>query len=245
MEPRLVLFDIDHTLIDSAGCGRRALQKALHEVLSIENALPEDFSMSGKTDTTIVFEVLEKNNMLQSLSPKKDLFLWERYVFHLQIELDASKKARISEGIPELLKALQAAPSTHLGLLTGNIQNGAKTKLEHFGLWSYFPTGGFGDDYLDRNRVAQVALSRCREHFNQEFSPAQVYVVGDSLRDIAAADAIHAKSLIVSSGMDSHEALSAKKPYSLFKNFKNTPAVLKALEGIPYFETRDSPQYAQ
>lgn len=232
---RLVLFDIDQTLIHGAGCGRRALEKALEEILRVKEGL-KDISTSGKTDTYIVFEALEKNGMLQSLSPKKDFLLWERYIVHLQNELNASTEARIQEGVVELLEQLQNESDTCLGLLTGNIENGAKAKLEHFGLWNYFAAGGFGSDHLDRNIVAQVALDRCRAHFNRPFPVDQVVVVGDSVRDIAAARAIGAKAVMVATGLDTYATLLSEQPYSLFHNFINTDAVLKALQGDPHFD---------
>jgi len=225
MTPRLIFFDIDQTLIQSAGCGRRALQTAFKEILGVENAL-EGISMSGKTDTSIAFEVLENNRMLQSLSPKKDLFLWERYAFHLERELAESKEAAVAVGILDLLAALKQTPHTHLALLTGNIRQGAKLKLDRFGLWNYFPVGGFGDDHMDRNRVAQIALTRASEHFGESFDLENVFVVGDSLRDIQAANAIKAKAVSVATGLDPYERLQQEKPFALFRDFSNMAEVL-------------------
>lgn len=230
MNPRLVLFDIDQTLINTTGCGRRAMEKALHDVFGVQHGL-SDLPIHGKTDPLIIFEALESHGLAQALTSNKDHRFWERHLFHLKNELAASSEPYIHPGVTELLESLDKNPDVFLGLLTGNIQRGAQVKLEHFGLWKYFPVGGFGSDHMDRNVVAKIAAERSAKHYNKQFAPEQIFVIGDSLRDIACAHAIQAKAVAVATGQDAYELLASKKPYALFNDLADTQKVLDALNG--------------
>lgn len=228
MKQRLFLFDIDQTLILGGGSGRRALERAFMEMFRHPDALSR-IATHGKTDTSILDEMVSLFGL--TLSPQDEAKVWERYLFYLTEELVATIEAKVNPGIPAILDALKENGDAFLGLLTGNIYRGAKTKLEHFDLWRYFPTGGFGDDDRSRNKVAHFALKRCSDHFNVPFEPDDVYVIGDSLRDIECAEAIRARSIIVATGNDPYETLKARNPHAIFHDFSETGPVLDILQG--------------
>lgn len=223
---RLILFDVDQTLILGAGCGRRALERALQEIFGSPSSL-KAVVMNGKTDTQILREALGREPALD-----EEERVWNHYLGFLREELSASREASVAPGIPALLEALSRNPTVSLGLLTGNIRPGAETKLSHFGLWRYFPTGGFGDDSPDRNQVACVALSRCQAYFGRTFSRSRVLVVGDSVRDIACARTIGARAVAVATGPDPYELLAENRPDLLFRNLGEMGPVLQALSGL-------------
>jgi phosphoglycolate phosphatase-like HAD superfamily hydrolase len=227
-KPKLYLFDVDLTLILTAGCGRRAFAKAFQEISGVSQIV-EKISMTGKTDTAILKEALQLGGLTEISSEIENLF-WKRYLGYLKRELNRSKEAQINPGIPAILNSLSEDSSCCLGLLTGNIRAGAKIKLEHFGLWSCFPTGGFGDDAEDRSMVAQIAAARCSQEYNFRFEPENIYVIGDSLLDISCAKAIHAQAVAVATGVHDYETLQAQKPYAVFKNFSNPESILKLLK---------------
>jgi phosphoglycolate phosphatase-like HAD superfamily hydrolase len=228
INPKLILFDVDLTLIQTAGCGRRAFARAFQEITGIPDGV-EKISMSGKTDTAILKEAISLSSLVDFNSETKENF-WKKYLLHLENELKKSKEACISPGILKLLDSLVKNDSCKIGLLTGNIKLGAKIKLERFGLWSYFPTGGFGDDAEDRNTVARIAVSRCFENYHLFFEQQNIYVIGDSLLDIACAKAIKARAVAVATGVHKYEILKAQKPFAVFENFSNPEQVLRLIE---------------
>lgn len=233
MKSRLILFDVDQTLIFTDGAGRKAFEVALEILFGLKDGL-KNVSISGKTDTSILYDALERKSLRNHLTPELETEFWKLYLSKLMITIKSAERATILDGIPELLKSLRQSPDVFLGLLTGNIKEGAKIKLEHFDLWNYFPVGAFGDEHPDRNEIAKIALERSSRHFNRIFD--DIFVIGDSLNDIACAKAIHAKSVIAATGSHSIEELFVERPYSLFKTWKDTAAVLNALQGKPFFE---------
>jgi phosphoglycolate phosphatase len=228
MQEKLFLFDIDQTLILTKGAGRKALEKAFEKFFQISNSL-QKITTSGKTDTLILREMAQTFGV--SILPEQEKAIWTCYLSFLEKELRESKNGIINPGIPEILNALDDDPNAFLGLLTGNIYEGAKIKLSHFNLWHYFPVGGFGDDHYKRNKVAEIALKRSRNYYKINFPSENVFVIGDSLLDIQCANAIHAKSVIVATGNDSYEMLKAQNPSFLFENFMDAQKVLACLQG--------------
>jgi len=233
--PRLILFDVDQTLIYTNGAGRKSFERALEKMFGISNGL-HGVSLSGRTDKSILYGALEEKKLHHLLTPDVENQFWDHYLRSLPEHLKTSKNSKILDGIVELLTILSETPNVFTGLLTGNIKRGAKTKLEYFDLWKYFPVGAFGDEHPDRNEVAKIALERSRRHFKEHFSVENVFVVGDSFNDIECAKAIGARSIIAATGSHSYEELHSKKPYSLFLTFAKTAPVLQALQGKPFFE---------
>jgi phosphoglycolate phosphatase-like HAD superfamily hydrolase len=200
---RLILFDIDGTLIDSGGAGVRSLDLALEELFSIENGF-HGISMAGKTDTQIIKEGLIKHGISTNGTVEAVI---TAYVKHLRREIHNDRK-HVKPGIYAVLEELQPLQDVGLGLLTGNIEQGARIKLEPFQLNEYFPAGAFGSDDEDRNNLLPVALKRFEELFQQTIAPDTCIVVGDTPRDVECAHIYGAMCIGVATGPYSFEALT-------------------------------------
>ncbi|HMW91997.1 MAG TPA: HAD family hydrolase [Candidatus Obscuribacter sp.] len=225
---RLVLFDIDETMISSDGAGRRALSRALAKT----HGLPPEASsipMSGKTDPQIITEILTAAGFSQeeAVASREEVIL--NYLEALDEEIEKSTYYIIHPGVVELLTALQAETRAFLGLLTGNVAPGAEKKLKRFQLFQYFPIGAYGSDSACRLDLPAIAVERAREHFQEQFSPRQVVIIGDSVNDIACARGYGAKAIAVNTGRTSWESLEKEKPCHLFKDLAVTDSVLEAI----------------
>lgn len=200
---KLILFDIDGTLIDSGGAGTRSLNAAFREMFSIDDAFG-GISMAGRTDVEIIRTALLKHGF-----PDDDgeiPAMMDAYVGHLRREIE-NKRRHIKPGIMDALKELSETGGVALALLTGNIERGARVKLDSFGLNEYFPFGAFGSDEDDRDRLLPVATGRFREHYGMDIGFADCLVVGDTPRDVRCAKVHGARSVAVATGSYSYEAL--------------------------------------
>jgi phosphoglycolate phosphatase-like HAD superfamily hydrolase len=204
---RLVLFDIDGTLVD---CGRQIrplFASALVEVFGTAGDV-EGYDFAGKTDTRIVVDLLAgagvpAARVAAGLGRARDLYL-ERLAADLRPEA-----MRLLPGVRELVERLARRPDVTLGLLTGNWERGARLKLAPFGLNRFFPFGAFGDDGLERDELPPVALRRAAEWRGEPFGPEETLIVGDSLLDVACARAHGVRALAVATGRTAAAALAA------------------------------------
>jgi len=192
---RLILFDIDGTLIDSGGAGVRALDFALKELFAVEDGF-HGISMAGKTDPSIMREGLIKHGLSADGNLEK---VMAAYLRHLRQEIQNDRK-QIKPGIYEALGKLQSKADLSLGLLTGNIEQGARIKLEPFQLNTYFPTGAFGSDDEDRNMLLPVAVTRYETLFSHTIRIEECIVVGDTARDVECAQIYGAACFAVATG---------------------------------------------
>jgi phosphoglycolate phosphatase-like HAD superfamily hydrolase len=192
---RLILFDIDGTLIDSGGAGVRALDLALKELFSVENGF-QGISMAGKTDPLIMREGLVKHRLPSDGNLEK---VTAAYLRHLQQEIQNDRK-KIKPGIYETLDKLRGMTGLSIGLLTGNIERGARIKLEPFQLNAYFPSGAFGSDSEDRNMLLPVAVTRYQELFSYTIRIEECIIVGDTPRDVECAQIYGAACFAVATG---------------------------------------------
>ncbi|MEW6215435.1 MAG: HAD family hydrolase [Nitrospirota bacterium] len=179
---RLILFDIDGTLIDSGEAGTRSLNLVFKELFSIENAF-HGISMAGKTDTQIMREGLMKHSI--STNSNLDAVI-NTYLKHLQNEINNDRK-HIKPGVYELLEKWSLIKNIRLGLLTGNLEPGARIKLEPFNLNKYFPTGAFGSDDEDRNKLLPIAIRRFENLCHTKIGLDDCIVIGDTPRDVHCA----------------------------------------------------------
>lgn len=206
---RLALFDIDGTLIHTGGAGVRAFASALASEFGLANATA-DLSFAGRTDSSLVRECLVRHR----IEPSQEAFgrfcraylpLLARYLTELP--------GGVQPGVWEWIAALRALPHRPvLGLLTGNIRQGAEIKLRHFRLWDSFAAGGFGDDSADRNEIAAVARQRGGELLENPLRDDEVLVIGDTALDIACGRAINARVLAVATGGHSLDQLRSHSP---------------------------------
>jgi phosphoglycolate phosphatase-like HAD superfamily hydrolase len=224
---RLVLFDIDGTLLNSGMAGSDAMTLAFAELFQIENAFA-GIRMSGKTDQAILQEALTIHQLPESEATLK--LFHERYIVHLRHTLqETGRPRRLMPGIPALLDALNSQPNILLGLLTGNFAMGAQLKLESFGLWQYFRVGAYGSDSIDRNALVPIAQERARVLVGCSIPPARVVVIGDTPRDIACAQAHGVRAVAVATGSYSLQELQQHQPDHCFTNLSDVQAVLRVL----------------
>ncbi|MGI8891264.1 MAG: HAD hydrolase-like protein [Chthoniobacterales bacterium] len=222
---RLLLFDIDGTLVDTGGAGIQSLKKVLQEQFSIADEL-DDIEVAGKTDSGIVHQILRKQNI--PVTPEKTSAFLDLYVEYLADELP-HRSGRILPGIKELLSRLQARPQNVLGLLTGNVERGAKLKLAHYGIWDFFEFGAFADDHHDRNKLGPFAQKRARERYSLDFAGADIDVIGDTPHDIACGKAIGARTIAVTTGNFSREELVKHQPDQIMDDFREVEMVMALL----------------
>ncbi len=228
---KLVLFDIDGTLLSAGRAPRRAITRALRETFSIDDPLdglpPTTFA--GKTDPEILRGILKRNHCPDNNWKQKLPAFFDRYIQALREELPGEKKARLFPGVRDLLDALSSPGRAVLGLLTGNIQEGAYIKLAHFGLDRYFETGGFGSDSPDRSALPAVAVRRVKDTTGREYTGGDIVIVGDTFEDILVSKKAGARSVIVATGFFSREELAKAEPDFLFDDLSNTKAVVEAV----------------
>lgn len=206
---RLVLFDIDGTLLHTNAVGIRAFEKTLESQFNVPHGT-RGLKFAGRTDTGLVREMFLKHGIQPS---KKNFELFFTAYAHWLAPMLAETGGEIIVGAEALIAALQALPEPPvLGLLTGNIQIGAEIKLRHFNLWDVFAIGAFADDHEDRNQIARVALERGSELLGKQIHGSETVVTGDTPHDITCGRAIGAKVLAVATGGATMEELRAHKP---------------------------------
>lgn len=222
---RLLLFDIDGTLVNTSGAGINALKSIVHKRFGAEDDL-RDIEIAGKTDRAIIRDILRK----YQVEPAEEYIAGfaEEYIHGLAPSLSRSR-GKVLPGIQPLLERLKARPNIVLALLTGNLQQGARLKLQHYGLWDFFEFGAFADDHHDRNELGAVARERARRKHGHDFDAADIDVIGDTNHDVACGNALGARTIAVATGSWSRERLQACAPDFLFDDLANTDEVIEKL----------------
>jgi phosphoglycolate phosphatase len=221
----LILFDIDGTLITSGGAGEHALRVGFEEEFGIRDDL-RNVEIAGRTDSGIARQMLRYHGL--DVSEQNLARFYAGYLRNLARELPA-RKGSLLPGIEVLLGALAMRPHVAMGLLTGNLREGARLKLEHYRVVHFFPFGAFADDHHDRNELGPFALDRAREQYGVSFEPQRVTVIGDTPHDVSCARAIGARALAVATGNFNPAQLSACAPDATFENLSDLDAVLAAV----------------
>ena len=231
---KMLLFDIDGTLLNSGGAGRRAMDRAFEEVHGIADGF-RGIEMAGRTDTIILAEALRKHKIREQA---EQIEAFKRHYFELlQDEIRVSNERQgVMPGIRRLLDRLSKHPEVTLGLLTGNWRQSGLIKLRHFGLADFFKAGAFADDAANRDELVPVAVERCHELTGKTPKPGDVWVIGDTPRDVACARPHGARAVAVATGNYSLEELAASKPDALFPDFSDLETFLMLLEDSPRSE---------
>src|ERR1041385_9376662 len=222
---RLLLFDIDGTLIHSGGAGIEALKVVLKERFGITDDLG-DIEIAGMTDSGIVISILKKHK-ISATNENVAAFL-DSYVHFLSLELPR-RKGKLLPGVLQLLETLKTRKHLVLALLTGNVSRGARLKLEHYGVWHFFEFGAFADDHHDRNQLGAFAQARAREKHGHEFQADQIDVIGDTPRDIACGKAIGARTVAVATGTWTRAQLAEHHPDFLIDDLSDVNRLVDTL----------------
>jgi phosphoglycolate phosphatase len=198
--------------------------QALKDVARAQHGAAEDLrgiEVAGRTDSGIVRQILSKLQ-IEPTEENVAKFL-DAYVEGLRRELPLCV-GKVLPGINQLLRRLQARQENVLALLTGNIERGAKLKLEYYGLWNFFEFGAFADDHHDRNELGHFAQLRAREKHAVDFAAENIDVIGDTPHDIACGKVIGARTIAVATGSFSQEELAQRRPDFVIENFAEVDA---------------------
>jgi phosphoglycolate phosphatase len=232
---KLILFDIDGTLIRTGGAGVRAMTRAFSETCGIADALKQ-VEVAGRTDRLIMTDALAlsgrplDDELLDEFRGLYCTYLREELLQMAQYEFTDGGFKGTLPGVRSLLDELEQRDDIDLALLTGNFRSSAEIKLSHYDLWRYFPWGAFADDALQRPDLLPVALTRYQSHTARAIDPAQVVIVGDTPHDVHCARAGGAKVVAVATGVFDSAALAGCEPDVVFDDLSDTAAFLTALE---------------
>lgn len=194
----IVLLDIDGTLIRTGRAGSRAMTRAFEDVFGIANAF-EGVEMAGRTDKWILTDAASRVGV--DVSGDNFQRFRERYSARLTDSLREPTPGKgVLPGVRRLLETLDARDDVFAALLTGNSEEGARIKLQHFDIWKFFRCGAYGDDVADRNHLFEVAMQRAVACGAPRVQPSDVVVVGDTVLDVACARAAGARSVAVATG---------------------------------------------
>lgn len=222
----VVLFDIDGTLLHAGDLPRRAFGASLLDVYGTAGTV-QDHDFSGKTDLQIATEVLRLAGLSAERVREGLGRAIDRYLVLLEEGLrDPAARPEPLPGVAALLDALAARPGCALGLLTGNVERGARLKLDAAGLGGRFAFGAYGSDSAHRPDLAHVAVRRARE---LGFAPGRVVVVGDTPRDVECGAQAGARTVAVATGSYGVTALRGAGADAVLADFRDTPAVVSAI----------------
>jgi phosphoglycolate phosphatase len=225
---KLILWDIDGTLLRTGRAGLVALVQAFHQLHGREPDMSR-VDVAGRTDKWITARMLEHNGLPVTTQHIHDLI--DVYLTRLPHEI-ATRPGLVLPGIQALLDTCRARPDIAQGLLTGNVERGARIKLEHYRVWHYFEFGAFGDDSALRNELGPHALRRAAARHACAFPPAATFVIGDTPHDIECGKVIGAKTIGVATGSFTVEQLQAHAPTAVFQDFTDAAAFLRVIDGV-------------
>jgi len=223
---RLLLFDVDLTLLWSGGAGSRAMGFAFRDLFGIEDGFKQ-VEFSGRTDCYILAEALRQHGIGGDYALHEDAFQ-ERYYAHLPQAL-REVQGRLMPGFPMLLEDLSRRPGVRLGLATGNFSRAARLKLAHYGIDAYFSGGAFGEESEDRPVIVRRALERLGEGL----SPGEAMVIGDTPHDVSSARACGAVAVGVATGHNTVDELRRCGAALVFEDFSDWRRAAATLTGEP------------
>ena len=225
---RLILFDIDGTLLRDGIASKIAFARALRETYNTTGPI-QDFKFAGMTDPECVSSIMRLAGVEDSVIYQRRDECLRRYVEVLAAEMREHNDGHLFPGVRELLERLNKLDRVLVGLLTGNVLRGAELKLKRWNLEPYFRFGAFGDDHEDRAVLAQIALEKAKTLSGQTFTGAETTVIGDTPKDVACARAIGARAVAVATGSVGRVELEAAGPDVLLDSFENHDAALRAI----------------
>jgi len=226
---RLFLFDVDGTLIVARGAGREAFNRALHAVYGTAGPEEGRYDFRGKTDPRILLDLLTAAGLGPGEIAAGAARFYATYVDELAAVIGDGRRVTVMPGIADVVRALARREDAVVGLLTGNIEGGARVKLAPTGLWPLFRLGAYGSDHIDRRALPAVACARARQAVGHDFSFDRVTIIGDTPLDVDCARACGARAVAVATGFHPYGDLEGCAPDLLFPDFADVPRVLAAL----------------
>lgn len=226
---KLLLWDIDGTLIRAGNAGERAIERAWNKVSGVPVDLKK-IDYAGRTDRMIGRQLFEHTRM-----PLDENLLHEfveTYLGFLVEELLLESNGQRLPGVLEILELAAARADISQGLLTGNMVRGAEAKLTHYELWHFFEFGAYADDSHIRDELGPFALQRASQKYGYNFEPHRVFIIGDTPHDVQCARIIGARAIAVATGMYSSDVLAATQPDALFEDLSNPAAFLQEIERL-------------
>lgn len=221
--PLLLLFDVDATLIRTHGAGMRAMEQAFQEVMGWGDFF-KGYSPAGMTDPAIADGISEKRRgkVMDGVEKKR---VFDRYLALLEMELRLSSEFEVLPGILPFLEKWNEKEHGVLGLGTGNLEEGAKLKLDRANLNQYFKFGGYGSDASIRSEVLEIGKKRGEAYLGYAVDAQHVIVIGDTPHDINAGKAIGARTIAVETGPFDFTQLNAHQPDLVVKDFNDVKAI--------------------
>ena len=226
MQKQLILWDIDGTILRSAGAGMKALNAALQSVFGLTGSFA-GIDFAGRTDLWIIRQIFARFG-IDDTREHRAVYI-DGYIAALP-EVLRGCNTGVLPGVLEILGRAADHPDVVQGLLTGNLRRGAETKLGHHGLYGYFPIGAFADDSEVRNELGPHALRRARDHWGFDFAPGRVWIVGDTPHDILCARALGARVLAVATGASKVSDLARHNPDAVLEHLGDPAAFWRALQ---------------
>lgn len=225
MNNKLLLFDIDGTLLSCRGIPKKVFLEIIQKRFPhFTNG--EHLQFSGMTDIQIVTNLFKMNGYGGEIDPELIDKILAEFTTNLAKNMNVKNPPKILSGVFELLDRCMLLPNCYLGLVTGNTMTGAQIKLRAGGLYHYFAVGAFGNDHGDRNLLPPVAVERAEHYYDKTFEKENIWIIGDSIYDIRCAKVNDLKCLAVYSGITKRGELQTEQPDYIFKNLQNTNHIL-------------------
>ena len=227
---KLVLFDIDGTILWSDGAGRRAMQRALMTAFGTSGSA--DYRYDGKTDRQIVRDLMRMEGHADDVIDERMISLLADYASGLHEELSSGVTlVRRLDGVLELMSALESREDRRIGLLTGNIEIGAHAKLRAVGIDpERFEVSAYGSDHEVRAELPGIAQRRARDQLGLDVNGDAIIIIGDTPADIDCCRTIGAQAIAVATGRYSVEELAQHDPLAVFPDLTDTAAVMRAID---------------
>ncbi len=222
---KLIIWDIDGTILDCKGCGRSALSLTFEKLYGHQDAFV-DVDLTGKIDIEVITEIVSLHDI-----PSFDLNdFMGHYGEVLKEVMDKIEGINLLPGVEDILRYYSDKKDYYFSIATGNCKTGALGKLEYCRVNQFFKTGAYGDQAHNRTKLIELAIENAISFYGQVFEKESIFYLGDTPKDIEAAKANGIQSVAVSTGFYTHEALKDHLPHHLLKNMQNLNQVSKIFE---------------
>lgn len=224
---KMLLFDIDGTLLLTGGAGKIAFERIFLEMFNLPDVWGE-LIPDGKTDPVIIAELAERV-LKRPLSAEEYQDLCVKYLEYFEYHLERVQRFRLMPGIQTLIPSLAKREDLVLGVATGNFEKASRLKLKRAGLDGYFGFGGFGSDSKNRTELTRKAVERGEERTKRDFRREDIFMIGDTVYDIQAGKDLGIRTVAVATGSTPYDVLNEKKPDYIFRDLSDEKLFLKTV----------------